>query len=73
MEQEIGGWEEKKEIEKIQGEFFKLIMEGEEKHTGLHMEERDRNNQANNMPGEKTRKRFTKQKKCKIADCQRYA
>ena len=36
---------------------------GEEKHTGLHMEERDRKNQAKNIPGEKNRQLFTKHKR----------
>ena len=32
---------------------------GEEKHTGLHMEERDLKDQTKNIPGEKTRQLFT--------------
>ena len=41
------------------GRILQVNNGGEEKHTGLHMEERDRKNQAKNIPGEKTRQLFT--------------
>ena len=58
------GWEEKKKRNrKDTWRILQVINGSEEKHTRLHMKERDRKYQAKNIPSEKTRQRFTKHKR----------